>query len=173
LIDHTGITGTQISRFPDDDRLTVIVLTNLGYLFGGQEVNAWGMSQGVAGLYIPGLLLSRVAKEADPEPARTQRLLDFLERAARGESLPAATPGLAAIVRQNLPELKRLLGKRLGELRSFTYITTDARPPGAERLGVPVGKLVHYEMITASEKRYYTFWLTSDGRVADFISYTD
>src|SRR5262249_53292235 len=74
LIEHTGITGTQFSRFPDDG-LTVIVLTNLGYIFGGQEVAPWGISHGVAGLYIPGLLLSRVAQEPDPAPARTQRLL--------------------------------------------------------------------------------------------------
>jgi D-alanyl-D-alanine carboxypeptidase len=39
LIDHSGITGTQFSRFPDD-HLTVIVLTNLGYRLGGQEVDA-------------------------------------------------------------------------------------------------------------------------------------
>ena len=31
--------------------------------------------------------------------------------------------------------------------------------------------LVHYEMVTASETRYYTLWLTADGDVADFISY--
>jgi D-alanyl-D-alanine carboxypeptidase len=172
LIDHTGITGTQFTRFPDDG-LTVIVLTNLGYLLGGQEVDPWGISHGVAGLYLPGLLLSEVGKEPDPDTARTQRLRAFLERAGRGEELPDATPGLAAVMRQNVAEIKRVFGKRIAELRAFTYITTDERVPGAERLGVPVSQLVHYEMVTASETRYYTFWLTSDGRVADFISYGD
>jgi CubicO group peptidase (beta-lactamase class C family) len=172
LVDHTGITGTQISRLPDDG-LTVIVLTNLGYRLGGQEVDPWGISQGVAGLYIPGLLLGRVGQDPDLDPARTQRLLAFLGRVARGESLPDAMPGLTAVVRQNLAEIKRLLGKRLAELRTFTYITADARPPGTERQGVPVSQLVHYQMLTTSETRYYTFWLTPDGRIADFISYPD
>jgi CubicO group peptidase (beta-lactamase class C family) len=170
LIDHTGITGTQFTRFPDDG-LTVIVLTNLGYRLGGQEVDPWGISHGVAGLYLPGLLLSGVGKEPDPDPACTQRLRAFLERAGRGEELVDAVPGLAAVMRQNVAEVKRILGKRIAELRAFTYITTDVRAPGAERLGVPVSQLVHYEMVTASETRYYTFWLSADGRVADFISY--
>lgn len=41
IIDHTGITGTQITRFLDDD-LTVIVLTNLGKR-GNSKVNSWGI----------------------------------------------------------------------------------------------------------------------------------
>jgi len=172
LIDHTGITGTQFSRFPDD-HLTVIVLTNLGFRLGGEEVDAWGLSQGVAGFYLPGLLLSEVAKEPDPDAARTQRLRTFLERLGRGESPADALPGLTAAIRPNMAQIKRVLGKRIAELRSFTYITADAREAGAERLGVPIRELVHYEMITASEKRYYTFWLTADGHVADFISFSD
>ncbi len=172
LIDHTGITGTQFSRFPDDG-LTVIVLTNLGYIFGGQEVAPWGISHGVAGLYIPGLLLSEVAKEADSEPARRQRILAFLEGVGRGEDPLDAMPGLAAVIRQNSEEIKRILGKRIAEMRAFTHVASDARPPGTERLGVPVSQLVHYQMITSSETRYYTFWLTPDGRIADFISYDD
>jgi len=172
LIDHSGITGTQFSRFPDD-HLTVIALTNLGYRLGGEEVDAWGLSQGVAGLYLPGLLLSGVAKEPDPDAARTQRLRAFLERLGRGEDSADALPGLTAALRPNMAEIKRVLGKRIAELRSFTYITTDARGANAERLGVPIREVVHYQMVTASETRYYTFWLTTDGHVADFISYAD
>ena len=152
----------------------MIVLTNLGYIPGGQEVDAWGISHGVAGLYLPGLLLSGVVKDPDPEPALTQRLRAFLERAGRGEIPADAAPGLGAVLSQNMAEVTRVLGKRLVELRAFTYITTDdARGGGAERLGVPVSRLVHYEMVTGSETRYYTFWLTADGRVADVISYSD
>jgi CubicO group peptidase (beta-lactamase class C family) len=55
LISHTGITGTQYSRFPDDG-LTVIVLTNLGRRGAGRkDVNSWGLTLGVAGHYVPGL----------------------------------------------------------------------------------------------------------------------
>jgi D-alanyl-D-alanine carboxypeptidase len=40
MLTHTGITGTEYTRFPDD-KLTVIVLTNLGSHIGGEfmEVN--------------------------------------------------------------------------------------------------------------------------------------
>lgn len=55
LISHTGITGTQYSRFPDDG-LTVIVLTNLGRRVSAPgAVNPFGLTVGVAGYYIRGL----------------------------------------------------------------------------------------------------------------------
>jgi len=172
LIEHPGITGTQFSRFPDD-HLTVIVLTNLGYRLGGQEVDAWGLTHGVAGLYLPGLLLSGVAKEPDPDPVRTEHIRAFLEHLGRGEDAPEALPGLTAALRPSMEEIKRVFGKRMAELRSLTYITTDTRPAGSESLGVPVREQVHYEMVTASETRYFSFWLGADGRVINFVSYPD
>ena len=84
-----------------------------------------------------------------------------------------ALPGLTAAMRPNMAEIKRVLGKRIAELRSFAYITTDVREANAEWLGVPIRGLVHYQMVTASETRYDTFWLTADGRVADFTSYAE
>ena len=53
-ITHAGITGTEYTRFPDD-RLTVIVLTNLGRRLELAAVNAWGLTLGVAGRYLPDL----------------------------------------------------------------------------------------------------------------------
>ena len=46
IIDHTGITGTEIIRMPDDS-LTVIVLTNLGRR-GSAEANPWGLAPQIA-----------------------------------------------------------------------------------------------------------------------------
>ncbi|HEY9434978.1 MAG TPA: serine hydrolase [Blastocatellia bacterium] len=54
VITHTGMTGTEYTRFPDD-KLTVIVLTNLGYRIGGDEVNSWGLTQDIAIRYLAGL----------------------------------------------------------------------------------------------------------------------
>jgi hypothetical protein len=48
------MTGTEYTRFPDD-KLTVIVLTNLGYRPGGDEVNSWGLTQEIAMRYLSGL----------------------------------------------------------------------------------------------------------------------
>jgi CubicO group peptidase (beta-lactamase class C family) len=55
-LSHPGLTGTEMTRYPDD-RLTVIVLTNLGFSFvpGAEEVQPWGLTKAVAGFYIPEL----------------------------------------------------------------------------------------------------------------------
>ncbi len=55
MISHAGVTGTEYTRFPDD-KLTVIVLTNLGARLSSTKVNAWGLTKGVAGRFIPDLL---------------------------------------------------------------------------------------------------------------------
>jgi CubicO group peptidase (beta-lactamase class C family) len=47
MISHAGHAGTEYTIIPDD-RLTVIVLTNLG----GEDVNSWGLTQGVAIRYL-------------------------------------------------------------------------------------------------------------------------
>jgi D-alanyl-D-alanine carboxypeptidase len=54
-ITHEGITGTEYTRYPDD-KLTVIVLGNLGARNSRNEVKAWGLARGVAGRFIPELL---------------------------------------------------------------------------------------------------------------------
>ena len=48
IIDHTGITGTQFTKFVDAE-LTVIVLTNLGRRWGG-NVNSWGLGPEIANM---------------------------------------------------------------------------------------------------------------------------
>ena len=53
LITHTGITGTEYSRFPNNG-LTVIVLTNLGGRIGAMEVDPWGLT--IIGARIPWVL---------------------------------------------------------------------------------------------------------------------
>jgi len=55
MIQHTGITGTEYTRYPDH-KLTVIVLTNLGGA-KAQGVNPWGLVEGgIAGRFVPELL---------------------------------------------------------------------------------------------------------------------
>jgi CubicO group peptidase (beta-lactamase class C family) len=97
VISHTGLTGTEYSRYPDDN-LTVIVLTNLGRFVGpGTEAaNAWGLTHGVAGRYARELLLSTVTPQADPDPAATQRIADMIAAIARGEETAMLLPALRA-----------------------------------------------------------------------------
>jgi CubicO group peptidase (beta-lactamase class C family) len=49
VITHTGVTGTEFTRYPED-KLTVIVLTNLGLRIGDNldPVNAWGLTKLIA-----------------------------------------------------------------------------------------------------------------------------
>jgi CubicO group peptidase (beta-lactamase class C family) len=55
VITHTGITGTEYTRL-QDDKLTVIVLTNLGLRDRNEPVDSWGLTQGVVMRYFSGLL---------------------------------------------------------------------------------------------------------------------
>jgi CubicO group peptidase (beta-lactamase class C family) len=52
VITHAGMSGTEYTRLPDD-KLTVIVLTNLGYGYG-DPVNSWGLTKGIALRYLSG-----------------------------------------------------------------------------------------------------------------------
>jgi hypothetical protein len=61
--------------------------------------------------------------------------------------------------------------KRLKEMKSFTFLSArDISENNIERYGVPVKDLCIYRLTTPSESRYYTFYLTSDGRVASYQS---
>jgi hypothetical protein len=42
-----------------------------------------------------------------------------------------------------------------------------------ELLGAQISQSCYYKMVTATETRYYIFRLTSDGKIADFISFTE
>src|SRR5262245_36594153 len=172
VISHTGITGTEYTRYPDDD-MTVIVLTNLGAQIGAPPgaVNPWGLTHGIAGRYVPDLLLSAVAERPDPDPALTQRISDLLAALGRGEDSPLLQPSLRASIDQSV---RSVLATRLRTLRSFTFLACDdLAQPAVARTGDPVARRCYYRAVNAWETRYYTFWLAADGRVADISSSLD
>src|SRR5439155_13265593 len=93
MISHQGITGTELSRFPDDG-LTVVVLTNLGATVSpSSRVNSWGLTYGVAGRYIKGLHVGPQKIEADPDPVLTARLREMLQHVAKGRARSDAAAG--------------------------------------------------------------------------------
>jgi CubicO group peptidase (beta-lactamase class C family) len=120
LISHSGSTGTEYSRYPDDG-FTVIVLTNLGPRgdIPDVEVDAWGITEGVATRYISGLRLSSLKKQPDHNPERTQRLRDFLRSIAYGDDSPLLTLGVVTSLNLNL---KNITATRLKKLASFNLI---------------------------------------------------
>jgi CubicO group peptidase (beta-lactamase class C family) len=170
LISHTGITGTEYTRLPDDG-LTVIVLTNLGRCIGTTGVKSWGLTIGVAGRYLPDLLLSSLQEQPDTDPVATRERQDFLSQLAHGEHTPLMTPGLRAALNPNAP---RMLATRLNTLTAFTFLTCDeVQGRVVERYGARISQLCYYKMLTGSETYYYTFWLTPQGQVADFRASTE
>jgi D-alanyl-D-alanine carboxypeptidase len=170
MITHTGITGTEYTRFPDD-KLTVIVLTNLGRHIGTTEVDSWGITTGVAGRLIPNLLLSSLKDQPEINSELTQRLRDFLSNLAEGEATPLMTAGLRE--RRSGASVANL-AKRLQELKSFTFLICDeVKERIVERFGAQISRTCYYRMVTGSETRYYGFFLTADDKVADFGSFTE
>jgi CubicO group peptidase (beta-lactamase class C family) len=168
LISHTGITGTEYSRYPDDG-VVVIVLTNLGTWPGGTGVNSWGLAHGVAGRYIGGMLLEMAPAEPDKDPRRRDALLEMLSSIAGGGEAALATPKLRSLIPASSA---KIIATRLKEMRSFTFITCD-RGGNAVRLGAAIAQVCHYKMVTGDETRYYSFWLTPEAKVADFRSATE
>jgi hypothetical protein len=167
LISHDGITGTEYSRFPDD-ALTVIVLTNLGRNIGTAGVNAWGLTLGVAARYIPGLLVSSLAAQVDPDPARTEQLRLFLSDVAAGRGETMMTDGLRKVVNANV---RKILSERVASMTEFSFLACDhVDAQTADRYGSWSTLACHYRMRDAAQTRYYTFWLTPDGHIADFVS---
>lgn len=170
MITHTGITGTEYTRFPDD-KLTVIVLTNLGVRIGATGVNSWGLTKGVAGRFNQALLFGSLGERPDNDPKLTADLRAFLSSLANGEDASLITPGLRAILS---PALKDVMAARLKELKSFTFLDCDdTRARVLERNGTTVGRRCYYKMVTGPQTLYYVFWLAADGKVADFASVTE
>ena len=170
VISHTGITGTQYSRYADDE-LAVIVLTNLGAHVGASEVNSWGLTNGVAGHFIPNMLVSSLAEQPLPDPRLLEQAKDLLASVAAGEDAPAMTPGLRKAI---TPENRKFLAQRLNTLTSFTFIACEnVEGRVLEWLGSRVSRLCYYKLRTPDETRYYTFSLTADGKVANFRSSLD
>jgi CubicO group peptidase (beta-lactamase class C family) len=54
MITHQGLSGTEYTIFPDD-KLSVIVLTNLGDHLDLNETGSWGLTRGVARRYLSGV----------------------------------------------------------------------------------------------------------------------
>ena len=143
------------------------MLTNLGAFLGpGNTADPWGLTYGVAGRYVPGLLVGNEPLRPDPDPAQTRRLRTTLERLARGEDAPGVTPGLRAAIS------RPALARRLAGMQAFTFITCDDEG-GRERHGDRVQRVCHYRVVNAAGTRYYSFWLAADGRVIDLWSVTE
>jgi CubicO group peptidase (beta-lactamase class C family) len=151
-----------------DDGLTVVALCNVGGTWLGPL--AWT----VAGIYNSDLVPPHMLKErADPSPNATRELLAFLSDIATGA--PESARMTAAMRKAAARDLegRRYTAARLQGMKSFSFLTCDdVRGRAVVRHGERVARICHYKMLTGDETRYYVFWLSDDGRAADYTSYS-
>jgi CubicO group peptidase (beta-lactamase class C family) len=127
IVGHGGMTGTEIERFIND-RLTIIVLTNLGsWGVATPEVDSWGITKKVAEFYLPGLAYHPIP-DRDPELTAVVKSL-FSQPIVAGWDQKLFTPELWA----NLQGLssKQEDFRLLGPLRSIELV--EQRKEGAEQ----------------------------------------
>ena len=172
VVQHVGGTGTVFFRLPDD-KLTVIVLTNIGN--GDYPRYSWLIAQTVAGLYNPVLTPPHQLKEQpDPDPQKTQMLRSLLSDMVRGEQeSPLMTPGLRVRIAATSSKARAALAARPKDTESFTFLACDgAQERPIERFDMRVSRICYYKLVSEQETRYLTFYLTEDGKVADIRSST-
>jgi CubicO group peptidase (beta-lactamase class C family) len=168
LIEHGGSWQgfrAAIARYVDQD-LTVVVLANVS------AARTETMAHAIAGLVEPELRLPDLDTDRpDPDPTLTATLRGVLEAWADSRVVPAMAKGLAETASGSAREAHDRLrtGRRTTTLTAFRFLDEDdltARP--LPRRGETVTRIVYYALDTKDESFAYRFYLTEDGRVADF-----
>jgi CubicO group peptidase (beta-lactamase class C family) len=148
-----GITGfsTFISRFPDD-KLTVIVLTNMS---GGA---AGAMTAGIAELLVPALAPPAAKPIADKDPTTTASLRAMITAAAAGNADPELlTPEFRTfLLPDRIKDGPQMMG-RFGPLNAFDVIEETMRDANRVRV---------YRAVFGTTPIRCTFVLTPDNKIA-------
>jgi CubicO group peptidase (beta-lactamase class C family) len=170
LIEHGGSWRgfrAAIARYVED-KLTVVVLANAA------GTPAQAMAHEIAGIVDDDLRLPDPdAPGVDPDPQRTARLEGVLEAWAEWRATPEMGRGLAATASGSRRETfsRRRTGQLLEKKKSFSWLEDDdLGSRSMERLGEKVMRIAHYALVTEDARRVYRFYLTADGKVADFGS---
>ena len=168
LIEHGGSWQgfrASIARYVDDD-LSVAVLANLA------SARTEAIAHEVAGILVESLHLPDPREpKADPDPERTARLRSVLAAWAEWRTIPGMGRGLAATATGSVREAfdRKETGDQLAGLKSFAWLGDDDLASAAlEWRGETVTRIAHYLLETAEARHCYRFYLTDDGRVADF-----
>ena len=157
VIRHSGSTSgfsSSITRYPDD-RLSVIVLCNLG-----TEGVAGRISQGVARMYVPALSLNSLQPASDDDARSSALLRDALAQLLQGRPDPALyAPERRAALSSDATKatLRRLAS--YGALSSFTFIRQDAEGRKRSRL---------YRVSLGDHTVFLKFVLDGEAKVSDF-----
>jgi len=170
LIEHGGSWQgfrAAIARYVED-KLTVVVLANAA----GTPTLA--IAHEIAAMVDDDLRLpDPKTPGVDPDLQRTARLEGLLKAWVESRTTPEMGRGLAAIVSASAREspgrrrTRRLLEKR----KSFSWLEDDDLGSSSlEWFGETVTKIAHHALVTEDARRVYRFYLTAEGKVADFGS---
>jgi D-alanyl-D-alanine carboxypeptidase len=152
-VGHGGSTGTAILRFPED-KLTVIVLTTLEQLSGG---DAPGIAVEIARQYIPSLSWETLQPKPDPQPSLSATFKASMETIAAGtfeENL--YNPFFGAHFKLTIPQQKQALSS-LGSLDKVELL---------ESLPWGTGHLARYRTTYKLITVYATVWFDPAGKIA-------
>lgn len=168
LIEHGGTWlgfQTMISRYVDD-KLSVVVLAN------ADTARPDIIAHGIAARIDPHLSPTQLKTVTDPDPQRSLRLKGVLSDYAKGGE---GSSDMATGLRTGHSGTARDRGSQaalagmLKGLKSFTYVNRDDIPSGSlERRGEPIQQILYYQLVTEKGTLLYGFYLTADGKVADF-----
>lgn len=156
LVSHGGQTAgfsAHIARFVDD-RLTVVVLCNLGDIGLAGEVG-----RRVVKLYIPDLSLKSLKPPADPDPQATAMLRQALEDRIAGRLNPdSLTPNMRALLgSERGKEATRQLAS-YGTLLSFVFIEREVAANNE--------RIARYRAVAGRHTLLLRFVLTEEGKLS-------
>ncbi|MCB9897672.1 MAG: beta-lactamase family protein [Planctomycetes bacterium] len=155
IVHHGGSTGTEYLKLPDDG-LTVIVLTNLEQISGG---NATLLARTVAQAWIDGLSWSDLPALDDPDPALGETVVAELAHMAEGTmDEDKYTEAFARAITPTLPAQKAGLAP-LGPVTRCEYVG------GSDDDGM---RLARYRVVFDALPLYATLQVDAAGLVASF-----
>lgn len=143
--------------------LTVVTLTNLA------TADVESLGSGIAIRYLPDLNLSTRSSRTDPDPNKARAFKTLLADFAKGGAAGSAhvTSELARVLGQAPQSVRDSFAAQLKDGRQLEYLLhKDIKDQRLERLGVPIASIWYYRLGSSEEPTYYTFYLTSDQRVA-------
>jgi len=159
---NTGFTSVMI-RIPEKD-LTVIVLTNQW------QTQISRIGYGIFGFYDPTLIAPhRRSAEPDSRPDLSTKMKAFTLALFSGAETTSYT---TAELQKHRPYVPKLPAGKAPPISDFAFIATDdLRSRRIVRNDVKVAEARYYTMNFDGDPRYITFYLTEDGRIADYSGY--
>jgi CubicO group peptidase (beta-lactamase class C family) len=159
VVTHSGFVGVGFVMFPED-RVSVVVFTNLRHGAGSDPV---GLAYGVAGNYLPDIVLRTRTATPDPDAALASALRAEYERMLEGTVGDRTwAPQTRTTAWEGAGDLA-VRKKRFGSLLGFDYLGTD-------RQTAP-HRLLWYRARHANAMIFLRFELDAAGRITNLQWY--